>query len=78
MRKVRKNQFEVLDMHEMDKVDEDIDWGSNNGLSALWSLYYKDPTKTFVDSFCLELENVKNDEEAQYVSPRPRRLTLCN
>ena len=63
-------------MHEMDKVDEDIDWGSNNGLSALWSLYYKYPTKTFVDSFRFELENAaKNDKESQ---DAPRRLTLCN
>jgi hypothetical protein len=36
LRKVCKEQYKVLDWHEMDKVDEDLDWEGDDGLSALW------------------------------------------
>ncbi len=36
LRKVRKDQYEVLDWHETDKVDKDLDWGGDNGLLASW------------------------------------------
>jgi hypothetical protein len=43
LREVHKEQYEVLDRHEMDKVDKDLDWGGDDGLLALWSMYYKYP-----------------------------------
>ena len=41
LRKVRNEQYEVLDQHEHDQLEEDLDWGGDDGLSASWSMYYK-------------------------------------
>ncbi len=65
-----KEQYEVLDWHEMDKVDKDLDWGGDNGLLALWSMYYKYPTMEFVNLVCTELEGTMNDIETHDVSPK--------
>lgn len=74
LRKVRKEQYELLDEQENDKVDEDLDWGGDEGLSASWSMYYKFPKKSFVDSVRLDLEKKISEEEATNVSPK--RFTL--
>ncbi len=70
LRNVRKEQYEVLDWHETDKVDEDLDWGGDDGLSSLWSMYYKYPTMEFVNLVRIELEGTMNDIETHNVSPR--------
>jgi len=49
--KVRKNQYEVLDVNGDLKVDEDIEWEGDDGLLSTWSMYYKYPSTTFVDLF---------------------------
>jgi hypothetical protein len=74
LRKVRKIQYKVLDRHEMDKVDEDLDWGGDDGLLSLWSMYYKYPTMEFVNLVCIELEGTMNDIETHNVSPRRHLL----
>jgi hypothetical protein len=51
LRKVRKEQYEVLDRQEQDKIDKDLDWGGDDGLLASWSMYYKYPTNTYVNLF---------------------------
>ncbi len=38
LRKIQKEQYEVLDIHERDKADKDLDWGGDEGLSALWTM----------------------------------------
>jgi hypothetical protein len=74
LRKVRKEEYEVLDRQEQDKI-EDLDWEGNDGLSASWSMYYKYPTKSYVNFFQVELENAINDKIAHKISPR--HLSLC-
>jgi hypothetical protein len=74
LRKVHKDQYKVLDQHEMDKVDKDLDWGGDDGLSASWSMYYKYPTMEFVNLARLELEGTTNDIETQDVSPKGHLL----
>jgi len=56
--KRRKNQYEVLDVNGDLKVDEDIEWEGDDGLSSTWSMYYKYPSTMFVDSFRARLEMV--------------------
>jgi hypothetical protein len=74
LRKVHKEQYKVLDWHETDKVDEDLDWGGDDGLSSSWSMYYKYPTMEFVNLVCIDLEGTMNDIEAHNVSPRRHHL----
>ncbi len=38
LRKVRKEQYEVLDRQKQDKIDKDLDWGGDDGHSASWSM----------------------------------------
>jgi hypothetical protein len=59
----------------MDKVDEDLDWGGDNGILASWSMYYKYPTMEFVNLVHIELEGTMNDIETHDASPR--RHLLC-
>ncbi len=75
LRKVCKEQYKVLDRQEQDKIDKVLDWGGDNGLLASWSIYYKYPTNTYVNLFCIEPENAMNDKIAHNVSPRC--LNLC-
>jgi hypothetical protein len=49
--KLRKDQYEVLDVNRDLKVDEDIEWEGDDGLSTTWTMYHKYPSTTFVDSF---------------------------
>jgi hypothetical protein len=72
--KVRKDQYEVLDVNGDLKVDEDIEWEGDDGLYTTWSMYHKYPSKTFVDSFCTRLQIVAEETEIQrMVSNATRR-----
>jgi hypothetical protein len=72
--KVRKDQYEVLDVNGDLKVDEDIEWEGDDGLSTTWSMYHKYPSTTFVDSFCTRLQIVAEETEIQAISPRRHDL----
>jgi hypothetical protein len=72
--KVRKDQYEVLDVNGDLKVDEDIEWEGDDGLSSTWSMYHKYPSTTFVDSFRTRLQIVAEVTEAHAVSPRRHDL----
>ena len=74
LRKVRKEQYEVLDQHEQDQLEEDHSWGGNDGLSASWSMYYKYPNKEFLDAYLEDLEDAMNDIETHDVSPHHHNL----
>jgi hypothetical protein len=76
LRKVRKDQYEVLDMYDDTlKAQEDLDWGGDGGLSSSWGMYYKYPSETFVNAVCRENEIANAEEEFQNVSPR--HIGLC-
>ena len=72
--KVRKDQYEVLDVNGDLKVDEDIEWEGDDGLLTTWTMYHKYPSTTFVDSFCTRLEMAAEETEAHDVSPRRQNL----
>jgi hypothetical protein len=41
LRKLRKEQlFEILDTNEADKVGDDLEWNSDDGLANDWGMYY--------------------------------------
>ena len=58
-----KDQYEVLDVNGDLKVDEDIEWEGDDGLSCTWTMYHKYPSITFVDSFCTRLEMAAEETE---------------
>jgi hypothetical protein len=72
--KVRKDQYEVLDVNGDLKVDEDIEWEGDDGLLTTWTMYHKYPSTTFVDSFCTRLEMAAEETGAHDVSPRRHKL----
>jgi hypothetical protein len=72
--KVRKDQYEVLDVNGDLKVDEDVEWEGDDGLSTTWTMYHKYPSTTFVDSFRTRLEKAAEETEAHAVSPRRHDL----
>ena len=76
LRKVHKEQYKVLDMYDDTlKAQEDLDWGEDDGRSALWGMYYKYISETFVNAVRTKNEIANDEEEAQNVSPR--HLGLC-
>ena len=72
--KVRKDQYEVLDFNGDLKVDKDIEWEGDDGLSSTWTMYHKYPSTMFVDSFCTRLEMAAEKTEAYAVSPKRNDL----
>jgi hypothetical protein len=74
MRKVRSEQYELLALNEHDKVDEDLDWKGDDGLSTSWSLYYKYPHKEFLDAYRENLKLATIDMDAHEVSPHRNSL----
>jgi hypothetical protein len=74
LRKVRKEQYEVLDDQERDKLEDDLNWGGDEGLSASWSMYYKYPNEEFLAAIVDQHEDDVNDYEKHDFSPG--RVTL--
>jgi hypothetical protein len=52
--KVCKESYEVLNIHKEDKVEDDLDWGGDDGLKNNWTLYYKYPEQNFVASLAAD------------------------
>ena len=71
---MRKEQYEVLDQHEQDQLEEDLPWGGDDGLSASCSRYYKYPTKEILDAYLEDIEDAMNDIETHDVSPDRHNL----
>jgi hypothetical protein len=72
--KVRKEQYEVLDVNGDLKVDKDIEWEGDDGLSSTWPMYHKYPSTTFVDSYRTRLEMAAEETEDNAISPRHKNL----
>ena len=56
MRKVNKEEYKVLDVHECKQLEEDISWGGDDGLSSLWITYYKYPDQDVINHFIDRLQ----------------------
>jgi hypothetical protein len=67
--KVRKATYEVLDIHKDEKVEDNLDWGGDDGLHNAWTLHYKYPDKIFVASSVADAELTQLDAEALDFSP---------
>jgi hypothetical protein len=76
LHKVRKEQYELLNATEDHKLDDDIDWGGDDGLANCWGMYCKYPSPSFVDTFRMQLEQTVADIEG--TAETPRRLGLRN
>jgi hypothetical protein len=74
MRKVSSEQYELLAINEHDKVDEDIEWKGDDGLSASWTLYHKYPDKEFLDAYRQNLELAMIDMDDHEVTPHRNSL----
>ena len=82
MRKVRSEQYELLDLNEYDQIAEDLDWKGDDGLSTNWSMYYKYPQKEFLDAYLEDLELAMNDIETHDItipqqSTKKKQLRMC-
>jgi len=72
--KVRNDLFEVMDVNNDIKVDNDMDWDGDDGLFNTWSTYYKYPSKQFVDAYRTTLQVAYEEVQAHDVSPRRNDL----
>ena len=70
LRKIMKETWEVLDMNERDKVDEDLELNGDDGLNNNWGMYFKTPSDEYVQSFIMSCEEVQQETENHKVSPR--------
>jgi hypothetical protein len=76
-----EENWEVLDMNERDKVDEDLDLEGDEGLRNIWGIYFKTPSNEYVRSFVMSLEDVQQwgiNPEAKKHNVSPRRASLCD
>jgi hypothetical protein len=76
--KVRTETWEVLNVHQIDKVEDDLDLEGDDGLNNTWGLYYKNvsPGDEYVTSFVSNTKMRQFDTEQHDVSPT--RKSLCD
>ncbi len=67
--------WEVLDVHQNEKVEDDLELEGDDGLKNTWGLYYKNAGGEYVTSFVTPAEMVQLDIEKQNVSPK--HASLC-
>jgi hypothetical protein len=74
--KVRTETWEVLNVHQTDKVEDDLDLEGDDGLNNTWGLYYKNVSHgdEYVTSFVSNTEMRQFDTEKQDVSPNRKSL----
>jgi ribosomal protein S17 len=72
--KVRNDQFEVMDVNDDTKLEDDLDWKGDDGLENNWNMYYKYPSEDFVQSYRRDLQLVEDTQDA--VNETPRREGL--
>ena len=74
--KVRKETWEVLNVHQTDKVEDDLDLEGDDGLNNTWGLYYKNVSHgdEYVTSFVSNTEMRQFDTEKHDVSPKRKSL----
>jgi hypothetical protein len=75
LKKVWKEMWEVLDVHQNEKVEDDLELEGDDGLKNTWGLYYKNAGGEYVTSFVTPAEMVQLDIEKQNVSPK--HASLC-
>ena len=77
LKKVQKELWEVLNVHQNEKVEDDLDYDGDDGLKNTWGLYYKNvsPGDEYVTSFVSNTKMRQFDTEEHDVSPK--RKSLC-
>mgnify|MGYP000990710496 FL=1 len=66
--KVRNDQFEVMDVNDDAKLEDDLSWKGDDGLENNWGMYYKYPSEEFVESYRRDLEMVEDTEDTDYLN----------
>jgi len=74
--KVRTETWEVLNVHQTDKVEDDLDLKGDDGLNNTWGLYYKNVSHgdEYVTLFVSNTKMRQFDTEKQDVSPKRKSL----
>jgi hypothetical protein len=74
--KVRKETWEVLNVHQTEKVEDDLDLEGDDGLKNTWGLYYRNVSADdeYFSSFVYKTEMSVFDTEKQDVSPKRKSL----
>jgi ribosomal protein S17 len=92
LKKVRKETWEVLNVHQNEKVEDDLDLVGDDGLNNTWGLYYKgiyykndgEDADEYVTSFVSKTERDQFDKDKQDLSPKRKSLrkkateNVCN
>ncbi len=75
LKKVCKKSYEVLNIDETDKVEDNLDWGGDDGLKNNWVLYYKYPEQNIV---ALVADNAEHTQLCEGVQNKtPRFYSIC-
>ena len=77
LKKVQKDTWEVLNVHQNEKVEDDLDFKGDDGLKNTWGLYYKN-VGAANEYVTLLVENTKKDlfnAENHNVSPKRGSLS---
>jgi hypothetical protein len=83
LKKVGKHTFEVLDVHQRDKVEDDLEMNGNkeddNGLRDTFGLYYKSPTDSDIQSYHANAAIARGIEAhtTDQLDFSPKRQSLC-
>jgi hypothetical protein len=75
LKKVRKETWEVLNVHKNDKVEDDIKLEGDDDLKNTWGLYYKSPGNEYVTLYVTATKKEQFDTEKQDVLPK--HASLC-
>jgi len=74
LKKVMKETWEILDMHERDKVSEDLELDGDDGLKNNWGMYLKSASDEYVRTLVAALQDIQYENEKNDVSPRRASL----
>ena len=81
LKRVRKETWEVLNVHQNEKVEDDLDLIGDDGLKNTWGLYYKGiyykndgDADEYVTLFVSKTERDQFDNDKQDLSPKHKSL----
>ena len=76
LKKVQKELWEVLNVHQNEKVEDDLDYDGDDGLKNTWGLYYKNvgDGDEYVTSFITNTERDLFNADIHEVSPKRSSL----
>ncbi len=70
LKKVRKETWEVLNVHQNEKMEDDLELEGDDGLKNTWGLYYKNAGNEYVTFFVTATKREQFSIEKQDVLPK--------